>query len=84
MTAVPEVMRDFGTPHATPIRRMSVVESERGLADGQFPTGSMGPKIEAACRFLRAGGARVIVTDDEHFEAARRGEAGTTIVAGEA
>lgn len=81
LTAVPEVVRDFGTPDAAPIREITVSEAERLLAEGQFPPGSMGPKIEAACGFLKAGGGRVVVTDDVHFDAALRGEAGTTIVA---
>jgi len=42
----------------------------------------MGPKIEAAIEFLRAGGQRVVVCLPEQLEAALRGEAGTTISAG--
>ena len=81
LTAVPEVLRDFGSSRAAPIRRMGVAEARRLLEEGQFPAGSMGPKIEAACGFLEDGGGRVVVTDEKCFEAALRGEAGTTIVA---
>jgi carbamate kinase len=39
----------------------------------------MGPKIEAACRFIEAGGARVLITDDSHVSEALRGTNGTWI-----
>jgi carbamate kinase len=50
-------------------------------AAGHFPAGSMGPKIEAAIRFLEGGGERVIVAHIEAAMAALRGETGTHIVA---
>jgi hypothetical protein len=48
----PAVERDWGTPEAAPIHQTSPSEL-RGL---QFEAGSMGPKVEAACRFVEAGG----------------------------
>lgn len=65
--------------------------TQRGLADvtardveqlyqaGQFPPGNMGPKIESALRFLRAGGREVIITSYEHIRDAAHGRAGTRI-----
>ncbi len=82
LTPVAEVLRDFGTPQETPLRDVTVSEARMLLAEGQFPAGSMGPKIEAACRFLEQGGTRVVITDGEHFEAALDGTAGTTIRSG--
>ena len=52
LTAVPRVAIDFGTPGERALERVNLSEIRRHLADGQFPPGSMGPKIEAAIRFL--------------------------------
>ena len=41
---------------------IDVAEAERHLADGQFPAGSMGPKVRAATRFLRDGGRSAVIT----------------------
>ncbi len=51
------------------------------MAEGQFPKGSMGPKIEAACDFIRRGGSKVIITSMENATAAVDGKAGTVITA---
>ncbi|HSU75093.1 MAG TPA: carbamate kinase, partial [Terrabacter sp.] len=52
----------FGTPHARPLGRVSLEEMEGYAADGQFASGSMGPKVEAALRFVRGGGHRSVIT----------------------
>jgi carbamate kinase len=44
-----------------------------------FPAGSMGPKIQAACEFLREGGRRAVICSIEQIERAVEGEAGTVI-----
>jgi carbamate kinase len=46
----------------------------------QFPSGSMGPKIEAALDFLKRGGREVIITDPDHLAEALNGAAGTHIL----
>lgn len=79
LTPVQQVMLDFGKPSARPLERVSVKEARRYQTEGHFPPGSMGPKIEAACRFIEAGGARVLITDDAHVAEALRGNAGTWI-----
>ena len=57
LTDVPAVFIDWGTPDARPIRRASPAH----LARLSFAAGSMGPKIEAACRFVnRTGGSAAI------------------------
>lgn len=78
-TGVDEVMLDFGKPTQRPVSDLSLSEAKRHLADGQFPPGSMGPKIEAAIEFLEAGGRHVIITRPEDIERAIDGEAGTHI-----
>lgn len=81
-TGVPRVLLDFGTPKETPLSRMTLAEAKQHLADGQFPEGSMGPKVRAAIDFLAAGGRRAIITRPEDIEAAVAGEAGTEVVPG--
>lgn len=83
VTSVPHVAVDYGTEHERPITSMTTEEARRWLDEGQFPAGSMGPKIEAAIEFLRdcnPGDARVVICDIEHMAEALVGESGTTIV----
>lgn len=82
LTGVENVMRGFGTPDATPLGRLTLADAESLLAAGEFPAGSMGPKIQAGLDFLRAGGAEVVITDPEHLSAALAGAAGTHVAAG--
>jgi carbamate kinase len=81
LTAVPCVVEDFGTRWARPLHHMSVAETRRRLEAGEFPPGSMGPKVESAERFATAGGHAAIITDAESLLAAIRGEDGTWIQA---
>jgi carbamate kinase len=79
LTAVPRVARDFGTRWERPLARLTVAEARRMLDDGEFPAGSMGPKIESAERFVRGGGRAAIITDARSLLPAIRGEDGTWI-----
>ncbi len=81
LTEVDVVQRGFGTPSATPLRHLTVAEARDLLAAGEFPEGSMGPKVEAACDFVSGGGPRAVITSLENASAAVRGEAGTEVVA---
>ncbi len=81
-TDVPGVALDYGTPAQRFLEWMSVDQAEDYLRRGQFPTGSMGPKVEAAVEFVRAGGARALITAIGAIADAIAGRAGTTIVAG--
>lgn len=80
VTDVPRVTLDHGTASESALDRLTVAEAKRHLAAGQFPPGSMGPKIEAAIEFLEAGGTRVVITDLEHLLDAVAGREGTRIV----
>ncbi|MGH3395837.1 MAG: carbamate kinase, partial [Streptosporangiaceae bacterium] len=73
LTDVDRVMLDFGTPAERAVDVLTVDEAEHHLAEGQFPPGSMGPKITAAVRFLRAGGQVATVTSPEQAIGARGG-----------
>jgi len=80
LTSVAQVKRDFGTPRETALPVLTLVEARRLLDEGQFPPGSMGPKVEAAVEFVAATGQRVLITDIDHVSAALAGEGGTVIV----
>ena len=62
VTAVDRVMLDYGTPKQSELGTITAAEAARYLDDGQFPPGSMGPKIESALRFLADGGELAVVT----------------------
>ncbi|MGH3158666.1 MAG: carbamate kinase [Streptosporangiaceae bacterium] len=62
VTGVDQVMIHFGTPQQSPLGDISAAQAARYLAEGQFPPGSMGPKVEAALDFLADGGEQVVIT----------------------
>jgi carbamate kinase len=80
LTDIDRVQRGFGTEHAEPIETISAPEARELLDGGEFPAGSMGPKVEAAVRFVEQGGSRAAIGDLESAVAVLRGEAGTSIV----
>ena len=79
LTGVKGVALNYGRKNERPLRAMRVAEAKRYLHEGQFPEGSMGPKIEAAMQFLQQGGKKVVITDPSHVAAALAGREGTTI-----
>lgn len=82
LTAVDRVCVDFGKPTQRSLDRMSVAEANRYLADGQFPAGSMGPKVQGAIDFLRMSkrdGARAVIGPLHAASAVAAGKLGTTI-----
>lgn len=79
LTGVERVSRDFGKPSETALPRITMGEARELLAQGQFPPGSMGPKIDAAVRFVEAGGREVLITRAESLEKALDGRSGTVI-----
>lgn len=81
LTGVDRVALDFGKPTQRAIDRMSASEARRHLAEGQFPPGSMGPKIDAALQYLDGGGSEVIITSLDRVCDALQGRAGTKLVA---
>ncbi len=82
-TDVPQVCLDFGTAHARSLDRLTTREARQWLEFGQFPAGSMGPKIEAALMFLERSTApapAAIICSIEQLADALAGRAGTRIV----
>lgn len=81
LTGVARVALNYGTPNQSDLDRMNTAEAERHLQEGQFPPGSMGPKIEAAIDFVRRGGEEAIITSIDQMSAAIAGKTGTRIIA---
>jgi carbamate kinase len=80
LTDVEKVSINYGKPEQRGLGRMTVQECKKYLAQGQFPPGSMGPKIESAVTFLSSSlGKRAIIAPLESAEEALLGTAGTTI-----
>ena len=79
-TDIRKVALNFNTPQQRDLDRLTLGEAQRYLAEGHFPEGSMGPKIEASIDFLRSGGDRVIIAAPDRIGEALAGRAGTTIV----
>jgi carbamate kinase len=81
LTAVPRVAIHFGTPQERKLSEVGLAATKRYYEEGHFPAGSMGPKVEAAIRFLENGGKRAIIADLREALPALRGETGTHILA---
>jgi len=79
-TAVEQVYLNYGQANQTALGRVSVRDMKNHVAAKQFPSGSMGPKIEAALDFLKRGGKEVVITDPDHLAEAMAGRAGTHII----
>lgn len=81
-TGVEKVALDFNTPQQRDIDRMTLAEAQQYMDAGQFPAGSMLPKIEAAREFVQNGGPMAIITNPPNLTRALNGETGTRIVPG--
>ncbi len=80
-TGVEKVAIRFRRPDQRFLDRLTLAEARRYLEAGEFPAGSMGPKVRAAMDFIERGGKRAIITSHEHLEEAIAGRTGTHIVA---
>jgi carbamate kinase len=79
LTDVDRVYLDFGTPAARGLDDVTAADLRRYRAQGHFPPGSMGPKVDAALDFLEAGGREFVITSPELALEAAEGRAGTRI-----
>jgi carbamate kinase len=82
LTNVEKVAINFGKQNQKLIDEMTAAQAEEYLSQGQFPPGSMGPKIEAAIDFLRNGGSKVVISSIDKAADAVFGNAGTVITRG--
>ncbi len=82
LTDVDGVYVDYGTPDERRLDEVSADELRAYQAAGQFPAGSMGPKVEAACRFVEGESRRerraVITSLDKAVSGLEEGD-GTTV-----
>jgi carbamate kinase len=79
LTDVPGVAVDYGAPDERWLDEVTVAELRRSAAEGQFAAGSMGPKVEAACRFAERTGGRAVIASLEAAVDAIHGTAGTQV-----
>jgi carbamate kinase len=80
LTSVDKVAINFGKPDERRLNLMTLTQAGQYLADGQFPPGSMGPKIKAAVQFIKGGGKEVVITSINNAGQALDGRTGTRIV----
>ena len=78
-TDVPAVSLRYGTPDEERIDNVDVPDLRTWQAEGHFLHGSMGPKVEAACRFVESGGERAVITSLATIAEAAAGRAGTVV-----
>ncbi|MFQ5607565.1 MAG: carbamate kinase [Candidatus Zixiibacteriota bacterium] len=79
LTDVEKVALNFGKENQQDLDQISAAQAQEYFDQGQFPKGSMGPKIRAAISFLKSGGKCVIITSFELASEALAGSAGTRI-----
>jgi len=79
-TDIDFVYLDYKKPTQRPLASVTASELEAHYKAGHFPTGNMGPKVESALRFLKAGGKEVVITSYEHLVEALDGRMGTHVV----
>jgi carbamate kinase len=82
LTDVAAVLDGYGTEHARPLGRVTPAELRHRLVAGSFPAGSMGPKVEAACRFAAATGGMAAIGRLDDAQALLDGQAGTIVRTG--
>ncbi len=80
LTGVDNVAVHYGTPEEIQLDEVSVEELANYRSAGEFPAGSMGPKIDAVIGFIERGGPRAIITSPEHLAEALEGTAGTHVL----
>jgi len=80
LTAVEHVALNFGKPDQTHLEQITLSELKEHRSQGQFPVGSMGPKVDAAIRFIEGGGQRVVICHIDSVADALAAKTGTHIV----
>ena len=79
LTGVDRVCINYGKPDQKEMAKLTIEEAQKLFDEGQFPKGSMGPKIQAAIRFINGGGHQVLITSIEKIVDAIEGKTGTLI-----
>ncbi len=81
-TAIDRVAINYRKPEQRFLEQITVSEATQYLAEGQFPAGSMGPKIEACIQFVTQCGKEALITSPERIADALAGRAGTRMTMG--
>ena len=79
-TDVPHAVLRYGEPDAEELGRVTVEQLRGHAAAGHFASGSMGPKVDAVCRFVERTGRRGVITSLDNIARAVDGGAGTVVV----
>ena len=79
LTNVERVYLNYGSPDEKPIPVMTVDQAKKYLSQGQFPAGSMGPKIKAAIEYIESGGKEMLITSANQLKASLINRSGTRI-----
>lgn len=79
LTDVERVYLNFGKPDEEPLSVLTIEQAEEHLSQGQFPAGSMGPKIKAAIEYIQGGGKETLITSASQLKAALLNRSGTKI-----
>jgi carbamate kinase len=82
LTNIDSVKLDYGTPDERELGNVTVAEARKLLEEGQFPLGSMGPKVLACVRFVERGGKAGVIGSLEKALDALLGTSGTRVVPG--
>ncbi len=82
LTDVENAMINYDKPNEKALGKITVAEAEKYLAEGHFLDGSMGPKVTAAIRFVKAGGEKAIITSLANATDSLQGKTGTIIKKG--
>ena len=80
LTAIDRVAINFNETNQEFIDKLTINEAEKLMTEGQFPAGSMGPKMQAAINFIRGGGEEVVITSIDNAAEALSGNTGTKII----
>lgn len=80
-TDADQVYINYKKDNEAGLRNVTADELQKYYDEGQFPAGSMGPKVESCIKFIRNGGKKAIITSYEYLIDALEGKAGTHITA---
>ncbi|KKL23666.1 hypothetical protein LCGC14_2423090, partial [marine sediment metagenome] len=76
-TDVEKISINFMQPDENFVDSLTIAEAKKLLEEGQFPKGSMGPKVQACINFIEQGGDQAIITSIDHIQDALLGKTGT-------
>lgn len=78
-TDIDRIALNYQKPNQKFLDKLTIQDAKKYIKEGQFPPGSMGPKIQACINFLEYGGERAIITSTEKIKEALDGKAGTEL-----